>query len=248
MELDVVNNVLWHGHLYLPYLSIFSCTSSAKRVSGHHRHQSATTITGDPFADWIQFQGRCTDPGHPHQQSSSYVESQVGGVNLCSQVCHGMAACVAFTIDAKENCLVTTSCTAHGEDDGTHRTYVKKNAPRGAVVAPEAPEDQHPARQRPRFKSDCSYCPPQNQCEQPRLCRAGKCFHGLSLKDGKACDDGDPVTMDDMCIKGRCVSYQDGPVVSKGIAHIAMQGRDICRARCALGLESICKKILPAID
>ena len=48
---------------------------------------------------------------------------------------------------------------------------------------------------------DCSYCPPQKPCEEPRLCRNGKCFGGLRLPAETPCRHGE---LSGFCRQGEC--------------------------------------------
>ena len=176
---------------------------------------------------WLRFEGACADR-RSRGRSSRYVEIKVTGMDLCMQVCESMPTCMAFTLGDGLRCSVTTQCGTHAAGDGpADVTFVKKNVAAGAAVAED--DDALAPRAPKQHLEDCSYCPPQNQCEQPRMCRAGRCFHGLPEKDGTACSDGDATTEGERCIKGRCTAFEDGFAVEdhSHMAHRALQAFNI---------------------
>jgi len=176
---------------------------------------------------WLRFEGACADR-RSRGRSSRYVEIKVTGMDLCMQVCESMPTCMAFTLGDGLRCSVTTQCGTHAAGDGpADVTFVKKNVAAGAAVAED--DDALAPRAPKQHLEDCSYCPPQNQCYQPRICRAGRCFHGLPEKDGTACSDGDATTEGERCIKGRCTAFEDGFAVEdhSHMAHRALQAFNI---------------------
>jgi hypothetical protein len=144
----------------------------------------------------------------------SYAAMQVSGAIKCVEICNNVHGCIAFSVhDMTSACFVTTACNKW-ISNSNYMTYV-----RAAVAIDMVETGPHQARKRPisRFLAEqlkqahdadegCTYCPPQNPCEQPRLCRAGQCFHNLKLKDGTPCDDGDPFRFGDVCVNGACKS------------------------------------------
>lgn len=142
--------------------------------------------------------------------AASYVATPAKGAHRCENICAELEACVAFTIDHDKNCHITSKCV-HQTHDHTlpYSTFIKdevndfttkvgKGGAHTAGNAGQTKRGRHGAE-------NCDYCPPQNVCEEPRLCRLGRCFRGLPLKDGTLCDDGDPDTRGESCQNGRCL-------------------------------------------
>eukprot|EP00050_Salpingoeca_kvevrii_P021332 m.109299 g.109299 ORF g.109299 m.109299 type:complete len:323 (+) comp9295_c1_seq5:144-1112(+) len=156
---------------------------------------------------WEAFPGMCTP-------QNEYVLAQVQTELLCKQLCLRIETCEAFSLENGDRCMITSNCDQREPDpQSAWETFIKPPrlvfrrsesdpSPKGLAHIPSLPPLSN-AGAKDRHDS-CSYCPPQNQCEQPRLCRAGRCFHGLPLPDGTPCDDGDQDTFGDHCIKGQC--------------------------------------------
>jgi len=168
--------------------------------------------------DWVQVAGVCEDSLLQDSRtgvglgdlSQSYVVSQVRGAVQCVEICNNVHGCVAFSLNDVGSCFVTTEC-ATWSSSLTYVTYMKREV--AAIIQQESsvrkraftPKHTH-INDAGMVDDGCSYCAPQNPCEQPRLCRAGQCFHNLKLKDGTPCDGGDPVRIGDVCINGMCKS------------------------------------------
>lgn len=146
---------------------------------------------------------------------------------------------MAFTIvGLNKACMFTTECDtierragyrtySKPHDNGEHRVLIDENdmhkemqelddkAEKGARAANLVVEKEMESlpRGRRRMGNDiCSHCPPQNPCEEPRMCRNGKCFNGLLLPTGIACDCSDSIkgitSARCVCMKGECTPVQ----------------------------------------
>jgi hypothetical protein len=190
-----------------------------------HLHLSlACAVTISPL-DWVQvLEGVCTDDLRKEELedsipdenkpdlAQSYVAMQVSGAIKCLEICNNVHGCIAFSLhDMTGKCYVTTSCSSWMHDS-KFVTYVRSIASKHMVEVSSVQSRKLPVspflvqQQKQAHNADegCTYCPPQNPCEQPRLCRAGQCFHNLKLKDGTPCDDGDPNRFGDVCLRGTC--------------------------------------------
>lgn len=149
------------------------------------------------------------------------------GREECQDLCNQVSTCAAFTIDRDgHECQLATACMGSSRAQGL-TTYVKPvtHAPaKGhARAAGAAGQGQNAAAGRVAARSplaaarrrggkgpatlpaavghletECSYCPPQNPCEGPRMCRSGQCFSNLPLPDDTPCPGG-------TCRRGMCL-------------------------------------------
>jgi len=174
--------------------------------------------------DWVEIAGICEDTlsvpnkklGIEGDLSQSYVVSQVSGVTRCVEICKNVHGCVAFSLSDSGSCFVTTECITWSPSL-LYITYIKREVAANIkqessvrIRAHTSPKHNDVAADGGPADDGCSYCPNQNPCEQPRLCRAGQCFHNLKIKDGTACDAGDPVRIGDVCINGICTPPNRG--------------------------------------
>lgn len=173
--------------------------------------------------NWVQVAGVCADDLLPSTKRldgmnlpPSYVVSQVSGAIQCVEICNKVHGCLAFSLSDSGSCFVTSDCVAW-IPSLNYITYVRReiaaNIRQRSSVRLQTPAQKvgHAPESSVVADDGCLYCPPQNPCEQPRLCRAGQCFHNLQLKDGTPCDAGDPVRIGDVCIGGVCTPpYRGG--------------------------------------
>eukprot|EP00039_Didymoeca_costata_P018719 m.334673 g.334673 ORF g.334673 m.334673 type:complete len:322 (-) comp17409_c0_seq1:799-1764(-) len=154
---------------------------------------------------WTRFGGICSDSDDSDVPSIFYIQSQVIGASNCLGVCARVKTCIGFSLKENGECLVISRCQVL-QKQSKFITYIKKE------LAKKVIQDQllktRSSLNKVKGKNDCSYCPPQNQCEEPRMCWSGRCFNGLPLADGHPCEDGDPDT-DNVCVKGSCVTIQE---------------------------------------
>ena len=118
----------------------------------------------------------------------------------CMQVCSTIQFCRAITIELEtETCRIAKSCLIQSHDP-RYKTYVRPIHADTDKIHAYAKSEPTTRKFEPE---DCSYCPPQNPCEQPRFCRLGQCFNGLKLPDGHNCIvDGH---RRGGCVKGICI-------------------------------------------
>lgn len=168
--------------------------------------------------EWDVFEGVCAGVAAPGLSGGLdqgiYTSMHVIGFRSCATVCKSFARCATFTLaaDTAECSIATNGCQFRRASTG-YRSYAKQ--PIAAVAAAGATAVKWRAAipnvaakgasaARP-VPDQCGYCPPQNPCQEARLCRAGRCFNGLPLQDGTPCDGGAAV-----CIKGGCVQLGGG--------------------------------------
>ena len=133
----------------------------------------------------------------------AYTDSHVLGAEHCTQICGNVASCVAATINVKNGeCLLTSECHQR-KDSPEYMTLIKRSNEAGLKPMPLELDGMDDGAA-PAPVDDCSYCKPQNPCEQARLCRSGQCFQGLALEDGKPCENEDTALYGGICIKGKC--------------------------------------------
>lgn len=198
-----------------------------------HRAECAEALGAgadeDEDEEWGEFNGYCAVSRADHGLTKAYLESQVTGAQSCTGICQNVPSCVAASINADTNgCLLSTDCHARhtsrkfitfiklqGELRKTEREKAEEEEEEEADVFGDPDEDgvggaggAFLVENQDVEEDSCAYCPPQNPCEQPRLCRAGQCFHGLPLEDGLPCEDGDPNTVGDICLKGQCIALE----------------------------------------
>lgn len=204
--------------LYATYSIAATLTASLHldlpgRARGDNPHlPSVVGSLGRADPAWGSFHGTCTPHGHSAQ-------SRARGTEECQHMCTSIDSCIACSVDADRRCWLHSQCsppTVETSADPSITTYVKL-IPSGtdAAVGPMAHragakrrvrarrrrEAQLTAKPQARAAESCDYCPPQDPCRKPRLCRDGRCFKGLPLKAGTPCDDGDPMTTGETCDK-----------------------------------------------
>lgn len=144
---------------------------------------------------WESFYGRCSPTTH-------YTQTHLTNEAACHKLCSKLASCVAYSFDSDMSCTVTTACFQRDTSRVETTTFLKPG-----VSTPSPSDDNAERKAHSKVAIDvaapkvdkCHYCPPQQECEQARLCRSGRCFHGLPLPNGSPCGDGDS------CQGGKCV-------------------------------------------
>lgn len=203
-------------HRLLYHIRAIPCAiSHAKHVhlclSSTYATQIYSAVEISEF-EWVKILGICEDNlERTGDLAQSYVVSQVTGADRCLNICNNVHGCIGFSLSDAGSCFVTTEC-AMWSPSLSYITYVRRNV--ASHLKEHSTRNRFlPANERePLLDTDgniddgCSYCPKQNPCEQPRLCRAGQCFHNLNLKDGTPCDGGDLVRAGDICIAGVCTA------------------------------------------
>ena len=178
-------------------------------------------------AEFDALEGVCApQPGRSLDDWRGYDEiATVTGLGACAQVCSDVRECVAFTlVGAAARCRITTACPQLDRRVG-YLTYMRLSARhdpadtgRPGTVPTQRRSDkpprravQEPSRSRKAaptvFDDGCSYCPVQRDCEEPRMCRTGRCFRGLAADDGLPCLGSGRGSSE--CQGGDCVELQE---------------------------------------
>jgi len=163
--------------------------------------------------DWPVQLGSCSTATNP----ALTLPTPVTGMHACLQECtRRRFQCSAFSVrNNNGECLMFAKCGKTQEQPG----WLTFARPMGSLLKHQAVErlpnaalqrndlglQVHGAHLVHKIKRksmerqgtllsddlDCSYCPPQRLCEEQRLCRNGKCYEGLQLKVGTACQLGE---------------------------------------------------------
>lgn len=173
-------------------------------------------------ADWPVELGSCASASNPPMGGTEHIEY----LHQCQQECKRRGhRCAAFSIieatGVRGECLLFGKCLQVRKQEGwltfqrpanavlfehqhrglSLRHHGDRTVPHRAHIIHKAANDDVQHGVEAALDADCSYCPPQKPCEEPRLCRNGKCFEGLDLPAGTPCRHGE---LSGFCRQGKC--------------------------------------------
>ena len=197
---------------------------------------------------WSSFAGKC---GDITGKEVRYTEAGRRSPADCGRQCAALERCAAATITPAGECRMASTCEIRMQSQHMGVTFVRPRRP----VAPSSPAAAHGAGSN-HTDTACTFCPAPGPCEEPYLCRFGRCFRGPQLPDASPCDDGNPQTHHDVCAAGACRGTpddnavrtqsqvqqgattaqfeitQDRRCVMHASAHIGTEGMDGCASQC----------------